>query len=528
MDRKLIAELVRLRYKLMWAKTRSRNGKIALFLAGYLLLVMLLALMGLGGLGAGIAAVRQGRAEQVAQIVFGGLFMEAIIAPLMLGFGMNAVFSDYELRRYPVTAMDRRLARHFIGILDPFWAIFLILELGLVAGLYAFGGGSFWAGLLAVLLLIVSNYMLARVIGLAIDRLVNRKGGAGILMGLVILLAFVPGLAIPALKHNPGAGAALLKALAYTPPFGAAALTTGAPMRALGGLAVILWWLVGLAAVLVALEKRPPQRQTVETSKMQWETPYDRIARIFGPANAPLAAQWLRFCLRNNRFRVLYVLSLPLAGFITYQMGAKHPGPGLPLTMFTAALSCFPWITFIGTSRIAVNQYGYAGGAFRRYQLLPSDPAASLRVGSYVNLFFGSLMLPAGALLWILLSPPPLLISRLLMLLLMGVAGLFLLHAAGLWATVFGPRKGNYTASFGNDMSAFGNVVVIGGVLLFMAPPPILKELLPAALAPQNWWWTLLAAAVCIGIYLFSLKTVSALLVSRREHLMAIVEGRQS
>ena len=34
MNTALIGELVRLRYKLLWAKTRSRNGRIALFLAG--------------------------------------------------------------------------------------------------------------------------------------------------------------------------------------------------------------------------------------------------------------------------------------------------------------------------------------------------------------------------------------------------------------------------------------------------------------------------------------------------------------
>ena len=35
MNFQLIGELIGLRYKLMWAKTRTRNGKIALFLTGY-------------------------------------------------------------------------------------------------------------------------------------------------------------------------------------------------------------------------------------------------------------------------------------------------------------------------------------------------------------------------------------------------------------------------------------------------------------------------------------------------------------
>lgn len=525
MNRQLIAELIRLRYKLMWAKTRSRNGKIALFMAGYLLLVMLMALMGMGGLGAGIAAVRQGRAGEVAQIVFGGLFVEALIAPLMLGFGMNAVFSDFELRRYPLSGLDRRVARHCIGILDPFWFLFLIMELGLVLGLYALGGGSFWLGLVAVLLLMLTNYLAARVAGLGIDRLVRKRAGTSILMGVVILLAFVPSLAASGLSKHPGVAAGILRALAYTPPFGAAAMTTGGGVTVLGGLMVILWWIIGLAAALVALERRPPERQTAQKSELRWDTPYDRVAGLFGRENAPLAGQWLRFCVRNNRFRTLYLLSLPLGVFLTYNLsGRRHASLGL----FAAALGTFPWVTFMGTSRISVNQYGYTGGAFRRYLLLPSDPAASLRVGSYVSLFLGSLMLPAGALLWCIFAPRPFDVRALLMLLAAGVTGLFLFQSVALWATLYGPRKGNYNASFGNDMSAIGNIVVIGGVMLFLVLPGALKAWAPAVLEPANWWWTWAVAAASVAIYFASVRAAGAAFGGRRENLMAIVEGRQS
>src|SRR5690349_11306499 len=109
----------------MWAKTRSRNGRIALFMVGYLLLVLLMILFATGGIGAAIAAARSGRAEMVAQAVLGALFVQAIISTNILGFGMNAVFADLELRRYPLSAADRRAARHLIGIMDPFWALFL-------------------------------------------------------------------------------------------------------------------------------------------------------------------------------------------------------------------------------------------------------------------------------------------------------------------------------------------------------------------------------------------------------------------
>src|SRR5207344_1423923 len=102
MNTALIGELVRLRYKLLWAKTRSRNGRIALFLAGYLLLVMLIALLTTGGFGAALIAVRSGKAENIARTTLAVLFLEAVLAANILGFGMSAVFAESELRRYPL------------------------------------------------------------------------------------------------------------------------------------------------------------------------------------------------------------------------------------------------------------------------------------------------------------------------------------------------------------------------------------------------------------------------------------------
>src|ERR1035441_4613546 len=153
MNTPLIGQLVRLRYQLIWAKTRSRNGRIALFLAGYLLLVLLIALLSTGGFSAGLLAVRSGKAEPIAQGVLSVLFLETVLAANILGFGMSAIFAETELRRYPLTAADRRIARHLTGILDPFWFLFFALELGLMVGLYVMGAGSFWFGFVAVLLL---------------------------------------------------------------------------------------------------------------------------------------------------------------------------------------------------------------------------------------------------------------------------------------------------------------------------------------------------------------------------------------
>ena len=60
-----------------------------------------------------------------------------------------------------------------------------------------------------------------------------------------------------------------------------------------------------------------------------------------------------------------------------------------PHSLFVAALGTVPMATFLGTSRISVNQFGYVGGAFRRYFLLPTDPAATLRAASYAGVTIG-------------------------------------------------------------------------------------------------------------------------------------------
>ena len=159
----------------MWAKTRSRNGRIALFMVGYLLLVLLIALLAAGGLAAGIVAIRAGQAERIVQTVLFALFLQAVFTSNIMGFGLNAIFSDTELRRYPLAAFDRRFARHLIGIVDPFWFFFLALEFGLATGISVMGAGSFWRGTIAVLLLFISNYLFANVVALFVDRLMQRK-----------------------------------------------------------------------------------------------------------------------------------------------------------------------------------------------------------------------------------------------------------------------------------------------------------------------------------------------------------------
>jgi hypothetical protein len=522
MNYQLIEHLITLRYKLLWAKTRSRNGRIAIFLAGYLLLAALIALLTTGGVSAAIIAIRGGHGEKIAQAVLAAVFLEALLASNILGFGLNAVFSDLELRRYPLNALERRLTRHLIGIVDPFWFLFLALELGLALGMYGAGAGSFWFGLIAVLLFFVANYLLARIIALGVERLMQRKGGSGFLMAGIMLLAILPSAIAPALKKNPALVTSFISRLYWTPPFAAATAMIHPTLEALRAIGMLMWWILGLTALLVRMENRPPQRRAAESVKMAWDGPTDRIGAWFGPELSPFVAHWLRFYLRNSRTRVLSVIAPALIIFLTTRSG-QQMGPN---SLFIAALGTIALTPFLGVSRIALNQFGYSGGAFRRYFLLPVAPGQILRAASYASVTIGAAVLPVMLAVWFALAPYPLDPRMLFMLACAGVTGLFGFNAMGLWVTLYNPRKGNYFSSFGNDLSLGGNIVLIGGVLVGMVLPRLLHLFAPVAVSPEGWWmavpWPLAAAAFYFG----TLRAAGPILMARREQLLAIVEGK--
>src|SRR5262249_20750489 len=156
--------------------------------------------------------------------------------------------------------------------------------------------------------------------------------------------------------------------------------------------------------------------------------PFDRPAAWFGPENAPLVSYWLRYYARNNRFRTITLISLPLVAFLTYNFSRSRDGSG---DVFLAALGTFGIVSF-GPSRFAVNQFGYIAGGFRRFFLLPADPSAILRAGSYATLLLGAPFIPLAALGWVLLAPVPFDARKVFMLMCSATGGMFLYHAAGL------------------------------------------------------------------------------------------------
>ena len=527
MDFELIGTLIRLRYKLLWANTRTRNGKIALFFAGYLLLVMVLALLAAGGLGAGMAAIRSGHGTALAGALLTGIFAQALLASVILGFGMTVIFSETELRRYPLRAADRRLTRHFIGIADPFWILFFVLDLGLAFGLYLFGAGGFWYGLMAVLLLFACNYIAARVLAMLVQRLTSQRFGSMIMLVLVMCVGMVPALLQPVLKKNPALFTGLKQIWWTTPPAAAGVAMTHLDFSALRALGLIVVWTVALIVLLMAIERWPQKTAVARSSKVVWEDRMDRLATVFGPKTGPLVAHWLRFYWRNNRFRTIYPLALPLAAFLLFFLSRQSHSPG-PFGggVFPNALCVFGILGFIGTGQFAVNQFGYVGGGFRRFLLLPTHSAAAFRAGSFMFISLsGALILPA-AVLWSLFAPIPSNAPMLAMLVGFSLTSLFLFHGVALWTSILGPRRGNYKQALGNDLSLAGNVTIIGGMMSLLFLPQLLLRGTSPQLAQNFWWTTPLMALAALVFYVVSLRITTGLFRARREQIMALMEGK--
>jgi hypothetical protein len=524
MNWRSIGNLIYLRYKLIWAKMRSRTGRIALFLVGLLSFLLLLALVSAGGVGAAVVAIQSGKAEQVAQILLSGLFLNAVFGSIVLGFGVSAAFTDAELKRYPLNALERFMVRHIVGLAEPFWFLFLAIGSGLVAGLSVFGSYSFTNGTVGLLLLFLCTYLLTRTLSVWIDQLMERNLGYAVLLVLMMLLG-VAQVIRQIFQYNRAHLPNILPLLRFTPPFGAAEIMThGGPERFFG-VAVVSGWLVILSAIVTVIEhRRVSWKQTLPAPRSLWDSRLDSIPALFGRRMAPLVGCWLRFYLRNKRFRLLSVLSWPIAAFAVFPIGQPRQGGSI----FLGVLGCLPLVTFLGASRIGVNLYGYTAGGLRRLYLFPVDHGATLRAGSYAGLILGAVSIPPAAILWAMLAPRPIDARVIVMPIINAVTALFLFHGLALWTSIYAPRRANYDKIFGtiSDASPWGNAVFMGTMMGCMFLPSVLRSAAPWAVDPANWRLTLPAAGFAIIVYFVSLLFVPDAVPGRREAILAIVEGK--
>ena len=71
-----------------------------------------------------------------------------------------------------------------------------------------------------------------------------------------------------------------------------------------------------------------------------------------------------------------------------------------------------------------------------------------------------------------------------------------------------------------------GNLVVIGGMMSMLIGATIVGQFRKGLVTPDHWYVVVLMAALAACFYFASLRQTAALLLSRRERLLAVVEGR--
>jgi hypothetical protein len=512
----LMVNLVRLRYRLLWAKVRSRNGKIALFFVGYLFAVLIIVLLALGGFGAALAAIRLGRAELVARILLGGFYLNAILASVVLGIGVNQSFSDAALRRYPLSGVERLTARHVVAFLEPLWMFALALDLGLATGFSLVGAAPLWLALPAAVLLVITNYLLARVLVGLVERAISTRTGPVLLF--ILSWSVV---AMPALFRNQGFVAAALIVFKGTPPSAAAAVIGGA-----GGLSAVAWvlllvgWCLGLTAALAALEGRPAPSRALAGAEATWDHPCDRIAALFGSGAAPLAGKMLRYYIRSPQVRYSY----PSALLMLVVLSVTH-SRGQPATAFPFALSAMLCVAGLCAGSLPLNVFGFDGPGFRRYFLLPVAPAVVLRTAGLIALIPGATLIPGALLLWLVFSPVPSDARMVSMLLFSASTGLLVFQALGIWTSLLAPRPIEFTAIFGNSLSLAANVLILGNIAVLFSLTLGLSAI-GTTLLLRYWWTTPLLMVAAAGFFGLTLRAGTAWLVARRERMLFLIEGR--
>ncbi len=536
MNKKTIALLVKLRYRLLWAQARTRNGKVALFFILYLLGISVAVFLGLGGIGTAVALAKLGRGEQVARWILSALFLNALIAGIVLGIGPRHAFSESVLRRYPMTRMDRLAARHLIGLLDPMWLLMLALVLGLAFGFSLIYPWQILAGLPASILCVATCYIATASLLLMIDRMLQSRAGTLILGGLVLLL--INAVAIP-MQFLAASGAPGLKNVAdhvlrYTPPGAAAALLAGAGIGTQVFSAVtLIGWGVLLVWAIAALERSSPAVRTESGSDLSWENQYDNVASLFGPTLGPLVAKSLRYHLRCNRVRFGLVMAVPMIVLFPriLTMVPRHTQVSADAS-FLITLVFFLVGAYSSTMVLAVNHFGFDGPGIRRYLIVPAPFSGALLAGSLASLLIGECVVLVSLILWMAMSGLSFDLRVPTMFFFSGNCGLFLMNACGLWTTTLSPRRCDFKGVFGNQLSLGGNVLMF--LQIFLIVIPLNYALFAGDTGADSrqileWWWlSPLFTLFFVTLYVVTVRLMGPVLKWRRERLIRLIAGERS
>ena len=515
----MVKSLVRLRYKLIWAQARTTSGKIALFVALYILGASLFLLLTLGGTGAAIAAVQLGRGEEIARWLLTGLLFNGIVVSTVLGAGPRSAFSDEVLRRYPLTPAGRFLARHLTGVLEPVWPILLASALGLALGFASLGTGSLLIGSLTALAFTVATYLCAVILLSIVDRSLQHKIGAPVI-GVIFfgLVTFAPSFIV----SSDYVKSVLDEALRLTPPGVAATLIAG-PTLATGlrSAAILAGWTLIFAVALAALERSPAVAQPVASVPGSWRNIYDRLANLFDKSYGPLVGKSLRYHMRSNRVRVgLFTTVLAVAAIsnLRDKSSSFEQDQFLPIVYFFI-------VGISSTAVISLNHFGYDDAGIRRYAVLPVPFVTALRASSIVSLSLGGLATLSALLVLILSSPISVTPHMIVIFLCSGIAGLFIFNALGLLTTIRAPRRIDSKSILSNPLSTGANAVMIGGLIGTFVVVDTLIGYIDLRSVGRGWWVFPSLAMFGVIAYVIAFRLIDRLLTTHREALINSIAG---
>jgi hypothetical protein len=523
MNMPALFDIVGLRYRLLWAKVRLKRGRVVLLVGAYFLVLPLLIVLFTGGVGSARAAVSSGKAELVAEIVLGCVYLDAILIAILLGSGTSPAFADSELRRYPLSRLERAGARELTAFLEPVWLFVLAIDLGVAVGLHAFlSASSLWLAVPAAFLLVVTNFLLARIVSVLVDWVASRRVGS-----LLVAILLSLGIATPPMFQNLMRSAPLWKNrlfplasgwLKFTPPFVAAGIMTEASaLAALYRLLALLLWCFLFAALLALSGRLPSATPTVAGVRVPWDGPCDRIARPFG-SSAPLVSKTLRYYLRCNRVRTFFLVTLLMfLSLLLLHVNPRHADMGL-----VVAIGMLPLVGWCGAAGMGANAFGFDGPGFRRYFLSPASPSSVLRVASLVPLCLSALLIPLALLCCrhLLVGPADYVVWA--MLVSSGLGGLFFLNALAIWTSLLAPGKSDITAAFARDTTG-SRVVIFAGIVPLFLSMALGGMLGPATLLRYRWVLpVMMVAAACF--YFVTLGVGARVLSERRERILSMVE----
>jgi hypothetical protein len=306
--------------------------------------------------------------------------------------------------------------------------------------------------------------------------------------------------------------------LKFTPPFVAAGIMTEASaLAALYRLLALLLWCFLFAALLALSGRLPSATPTVAGVRATWYGPCDRIAAPFG-SSAPLVSKTLRYYLRCNRARTLFLMTLLMFLCLLFlHVNPRHADGGL-----VVAIGMLPFVGWGGAMGMGANAFGFDGSGFRRYFLSPASPSSVLRVASLVPTCLSALLIPLALLCCRHLLVGPVNYVVWAMLVSSALGGLFFFNALAVWTSLLMPGKSEITAAFAREVAGTKLVALVGIVPFFLSLA-LGGMLGPATLL--RYWWVLPVMTVAAACFYFVTLGVGARVLSeRRERILSMVE----